>query len=85
MARSTRHTPIIGVCTYGAGAMRLFRKQTNKKLRAQTKRAIDNAAADFEAVDVIDPRTPNAVIERWNAPDDGRMFMPKPQPRFLRK
>lgn len=85
MAHSVRHTPIIGVCAADSGEMRAFRRQTNKKLRAQTKRAIDNASGDFDNVDVMDPRSANAVMERWDAPDDGRMFMQTPEARFLRK
>lgn len=85
MARSIRRTPIVGNLKYGPGAMRAFRRQTSKKLRTGAKRAIASAGVDYDAVDVLDPRTPEAVIERWSAPDDGRIYIDSPPAHLLRK
>lgn len=63
MSRSRKHTPIHGICTYRAGEMAAFKRQTNRRLRAVARR-------DPEAA----PTTRHAVIERWSAPDDGKTY-----------
>jgi hypothetical protein len=85
MARSVRRTPIVGCLKYGPGAMRAFRRRTTKKLRTGAKRAIALASLNYDDADVVDPRTPEAVIERWSAPDDGRIYIDSPPAFLLRK
>ena len=81
MSDSRKRTPIQGNCSYRAGEMAAFRKRTTKRLRAKTKLAINKQ--DPEAL--TDPRSPEAVIDRWAAPDDGKAYVCAPKPEDLRK
>ncbi len=85
MARSYRHTPIFGFCSYGSRTMKRFRALTAKRLRQATAKAIALASADFDQFDVLDPRVPSAVVQRYSAPDDGRHYVSVCPPEFLRK
>lgn len=86
MSRSKKHVSITGKCVYRAGAARAFRKISIKRMRAATKRATMAMTAD-PVSDATAPRTHREVIDRWNAPDDGRFYFGDRQDaeRFLRK
>ena len=64
MSDSRKKTPIHGICTYKPGEMKWWRNRVARVLRRLAKLDPENA-----------PTSKN-VVERWSAPDDGKIYDP---------